>query len=111
MGGFMIAGSPAPAIAAMVIRARRKIAGHFFVHHATSAEDAVAFVPDRLIMRRQFERMQARGVIREAGAGRYWLDTAAYQADLDRRRRILVPLVIMLMVATALVTALAGYRG
>ena len=39
----MIPGSPAPAIAAMIMRARRKIAGHFFVHHATSAEDAVAF--------------------------------------------------------------------
>lgn len=107
----MIAGSPAPAIAAMVMRARRKIAGHFFVHHATAAEDAVAFVPQRPIMRRQFEQMQARGVIRDAGGGKYWLDTAAYQAESDRRRRRLVPIVILLCVAAAAVIMWAGYRG
>jgi hypothetical protein len=107
----MVVGSPAPAIAAMVMRARRKIAGHFFVHHATSAEDAVAYVPQRMIMRRQFEHMRARGILRDAGSGKYWLDTAAYQADIDRRRRILVPVVIVLAVALALAIALAGYRG
>ena len=107
----MIAGSPAPAIAAMVMRARRKIASHFFVHHAVSAEDAVAFVPDRLIMRHQFEKMQTRGVVRDAGGGKYWLDTAAYQADIDRRRRILVPVVLVLVVLAALVLMLVGYRG
>ncbi|HEX8302046.1 hypothetical protein [Sphingomonas sp.] len=107
----MIMGSPAPAIAAMVMRARRKIAGHFFVHHATSAEAAVAFVPQRPIMRRQFERMQARGIVRDSGNGKYWLDTAAYQADIDRRRRILVPVVIVLVVAAAVAIMLAGYRG
>ncbi|RYY28990.1 MAG: hypothetical protein EOP62_01345 [Sphingomonadales bacterium] len=107
----MIAASPAPAIAAMIVRARRKIAGHFFVHHATSADDAVAFVPQRAIMRRQFEKMQARGVIRDAGGGKYWLDTAAYQADIDRRRRKLIPIVILLCVAAAVVIMLLGYRG
>ena len=106
----MIAGSPAPAIAAMIMRARRKIASHFFVHHATSAEDAVAFVPQRPIMRQQFEKMQARGVVREAGAGKYWIDTAAYQAEIDRRRRIFVPVVIALAVAAAVVIVLVGYR-
>ncbi|MES2989686.1 MAG: hypothetical protein V4808_17475 [Pseudomonadota bacterium] len=106
----MIAASPAPAIAAMIMRARRKIAGHFFVHHATSAEDAVAFVPQRRIMRRQFEQMQARGIVRDAGSGKYWLDTAAYQADGDRRRRILVPVVIVLAVVAAGVIMWAGYK-
>ena len=97
----MIVGSPVPTIAAMVMRARRRIAAHFFVHHATSAEDAVAFVPDRPIARRQLERMQARGIVREAGRGKYWLDTAAYQADIDRRRTILVPVVITTTVLIA----------
>ena len=106
----MIATSPTPAIAAMVMRARRKIAAHFFVHHAVSAEDAVAYIPQGLVMRRQFERMQHRGVIR-SGAGGYWLDTAAYQAELDRRRRILVPVVIALAVVAAVALMLAGYRG
>lgn len=98
----MVAGSTvAPTIAAVVMRARRKIAGHFFAHHAVSADEAVAFVPDRLIVRRQFERMRHRGVIREAGAERYWIDTAAYQAENDARRRRLVPIVIVLALIAA----------
>lgn len=103
--------SPAPAIAAAIVRARRKNAAHFFVHHAVSADEAVPFVPQRPIARREFERMQARGVIRSAGDGKYWLDTVAYQADADRRRRILVPVVIAMVVVAALAIMLAGYRG
>jgi hypothetical protein len=106
----MIIAPPPPTIAAMVMRARRKIAAHFFVHHAVSAEDAVAFVPQRPVMRREFEQMQGRGVIREASSGKYWIDTAAYQADADRRRRILVPIVIVLVVIVAGLITL-GYRG
>lgn len=107
----MIAASPVPAIvAAAVVRARRKIAAHFFVHHAVSAEDAVPYVPDRPIMRRQFEHMQARGVVRAAGVGKYWLDTAAYQAEIDRRRARMVPVVIVLCLVIAAV-ALFFYRG
>lgn len=106
----MIAYSPAPTIAAMIVRARRRIAAYFFVEHAVSAEEAVAYVPQRPIERREFERMQKRGVIRDAGGGKYWLDTAAYQADADRRRRILVPLVIVLAVAAAVALTFA-YRG
>lgn len=107
----MIAGSPAPAIAAMILRARRKIAGHFFVHHATSAEDAVAFVPQRPIMRSQFAKMQARGIVREASAGTYWIDTVAYQKDNDRRRAIMVPVVLVLAVGIAVALVWFGYRG
>ena len=108
----MIASSPAPSIiAAAMVRARRKIAAYFFVEHAISADDAVPYVPQRRIERREFERMQQRGVIRSTRDGKYWLDTAAYQADADRRRRILVPVVIVLVVAAALLLMLVGYRG
>jgi hypothetical protein len=107
----MIAGSPVPTIAAMIMRARRKIAGHFFVHHATSAEDAVAFVPERRIMRHQFAYMQKRGIVREAGAGKYWLDTAVYQAEADRRRTIMVSVTVLFAVAAAGLIMWAGYRG
>jgi hypothetical protein len=106
----MIAASPVPSIVAgLVMRARRKIAAHFFVHHATSAEDAVAYVPQSHIEQRQFARMQSKSVIREAGAGRYWIDTAAYQAELDARRRRLVPIVIVLCLVVAGLIML-GYR-
>lgn len=107
----MIAASPVPSIVAgLVMRARRRIASHFFVHHATSPEDAVAYVPQSHIEERQFARMQSKSVIREAGAGRYWIDTAAYQAQLDARRRILVPVVIVLVLILAAIP-LFFYKG
>ena len=107
----MVAASPVPSIVAgLVMRARRRIASHFFVHHATDAEDAVAYLPQSAIERRQFERMQHKGVIREASAGRYWIDIAAYQAEIDARRRVLVPIVIVLSVVIAGLILLA-YRG
>ncbi|UZK66084.1 hypothetical protein [Sphingomonas sp. M1-B02] len=104
---FMLAASPAPTIAAMIVRARRKIVGHFFVHHAISAEDAVAYVPQRRIIQHQFDRMRRGGVIREASPGRYWIDLAAYQSELDQRRRVLVPIVILtcLVIAGAILFA------
>ena len=107
----MIAASPVPSIVAgLVARARRRIAAHFFVHHAVSAEEAVAFVPQSAIETRQFARMQAKGVVREAGAGRYWIDTAAYQAEIDARRRLLVPIVAALCIIAAGLVLLA-YQG
>ncbi len=107
----MIASSPAPAIGAMIVRARRRIADYFFVEHAVSADEAVPYVPQRRIERREFERMQARGVIRAAGDGMYWLDLVAYRAEADRRRRILVPVVIVVVVVAAVALMLIGYRG
>lgn len=106
----MIASSPAPAIGAMIARARCNIAAHFFVQHAVSADEAVPFLPDRLVVRRQFEHMLARGIVREAESAKYWLDTAAYQADADRRRRILVPIVVALALIAAIIP-LFFYRG
>lgn len=107
----MIAASPVPSIVGgLVARARRKIASHFFVHHATSAEDAVAYVPQSPVETRQFERMCDKGVIRETGAGRYWIDTAAYQAELDARRRRLIPIVLLLVLIAAAIP-LFFYKG
>ncbi|WP_066797460.1 hypothetical protein [Sphingomonas soli] len=104
--------SPAPTIiAAAVARARRRISAYFFVEHAISADEAVPYAPQSRVERHEFERMQKRGVIRSDGDGKYWLDTAAYQADADRRRRILVPVVIVLVIAVALAIMFAGYRG
>jgi len=93
----------------MMSRARRRIADHFCVHHAISAEDAVAFVPQSVVERSQFARMLARGVVRDAGAGQYWLDIEAYREEIEARRRKLVPIVILLAVVIAGLILL-GYR-
>jgi hypothetical protein len=92
--------APAPPIAALILRARRKIVGHFFALHAVTAEEAVPFVPQSLVMRRQFEHLQALGVVRQA-AGGFWIDTVAYQADSERRRRRMVPIVILVALILA----------
>ncbi|AJP70948.1 hypothetical protein [Sphingomonas hengshuiensis] len=106
----MIAYSPAPAIAAMLVRARRKIVGHFFAMHAISADEAVAFEPDSHILRRQFETMQARGIVRAGAPGTFWVDVAALNADHERRRWRLVPIAIVLIVI-GVVVPLFLYKG
>ncbi len=106
----MMQGTSAPILGALAMRARRRIAAHFLVHHAIGADDAVPYVPERALERRQFERLRARGVIREAGAGCYWLDRAAYQQDIERTRRMLVPVVIVIALIAAAVP-LFFYRG
>lgn len=106
----MIAASPVPAIAATVMRARRRIADHFFVQRAVTADSAVPYAPQRPMIRHQFERWLARGVIRQGAPGRYWLDIAAYQAESDRRRNIMVPVVVVLAVGLAVALTFL-YRG
>lgn len=103
----MIPSSAPTVIGALAVRARRNIRAHFFAHHAVSAEEAVPFVPQRRIERTQFERMLRKGVVREAGQGRYWFDLVAFQRDQDRRRTILVPIVIAAcLLAAGLITLL-----
>lgn len=106
-----MASSPAPVIiAAAINRARRAITAHFMQMNAVAPGDAVAFVPDRLIVRRQFEKMLAKGVVKQAGPDRYWLDVPAYNADTQARRNRLVPIVIVVVLILAAVITL-GYRG
>ena len=93
--------SVAPIAAAAVARARRRIVAHFYVHHAISAEEAVAYVPAKGMGQRQFEEMLARGILHQAAPGRFWIDQAAYQADLERRRRMVIPLIIVVLLILA----------
>lgn len=101
----MIPSSAPTIIGALAVRARRTIRAHFFALHAVTAEEAVPFVPQRRIERTQFEHMLGAGIVHEAGRGRYWFDLAAWQKQQDRRRRILVPIVIALcLLAAGLIT-------
>lgn len=107
----MMAGSPAPVIiAAAVNRARREVTGHFMQLNAVAPCDAVAFVPGTLIVRRQFEKMLRRGVVKQAGQGLYWLDIPAYNADEQSRRNRLVPIVIVVVLILVAVI-MFGYTG
>jgi hypothetical protein len=88
----------ATAAAAAVARARRDIQHHFFSMDAVRPDRAVPCEPSRRIERRQFERMQERGIIREVRPGRFWLDVVAYDKDLSGRyRRVKIMLAISLV--------------
>lgn len=103
-------GSFTPTLVAMIARARRKIAAHFLAQHAVRFEEAVRYVPDRPILRHQFERMRSRGVVRDGADGTYWLDVPALAADTERRQRVLVPIVLALVLVAAAIP-LFFYRG
>ena len=81
----------APSIVPVVIAAaRRRIVRTFQDAGATSQTAAIDYEPRRLIERRQFERMQRAGVIRDI-AGRYWLDEGrAAEWNAARRKRGLI---------------------
>ncbi len=94
----------ATAAAAAVAKARRDIQHHFFRNDAVRPDRAVAFEPRRMIEERQFERMRARGIIREAEPGLYWLDVVAY--DIDLRQRFTRMRILLLVMVVALLVGL-----
>ena len=79
----------ATAVAALKAKARRRIFAHFASADAFSAEQAVSFTPNRLIVERQFARMENAGVVRSTSDGRFWLDFERYR-DWQTKRRLRV---------------------
>ena len=94
--------------AAAIARARRDVQHHFFSKDAVRPDRAVAFEPSRLIEQRQFERMQSRGIIREAQPGSYWLDVVGYDLDLQQRYRRIRMVLIVVLIMFAVWVALAS---
>jgi hypothetical protein len=93
---------PGTIIAAMIGRARRRIADYFVVQHALAPDEAVPYAPTRPIEKRQFNRMIAQGLIREAEPGRYWLDRPAFRIAEDRRHRHMAVVAGVMAVVAAL---------
>ncbi len=97
----------ASAAAALIAKARRDIQHEFFSRDAVRADRAIAFDPSRHIQRRVFERWQCAGVIREEGAGRYWLDVTAYDTDL-RQRHNRLRIALLIIVGLLLIGGMTG---
>ena len=97
----------ATAAAALIARARREIQHHFFSNDAVRPDRAVSFEPDSGIERRQFERMVSRGIVHEAGSGKYWLDVVAYDVDLRARHRR-VKIALLVVIAMLVIVLLIG---
>ncbi|MBB5711532.1 hypothetical protein [Sphingomonas xinjiangensis] len=84
-------------------RTRRGIIAVLLAQHAITREDAVAFMPRTPAEQREFTRLRATGAIQDAGPNRYWLDRAALHADNEARRRVLIPLAIVLLLVAAII--------
>lgn len=92
----------ATAAAAIIARARRRILDHLMVANAVSAEAAIDFEPSTAIQARQLQRMLSAGVVRETGAGKYWVDIPAYSNWANGRRRRIAALLIIVVIAAAI---------
>lgn len=84
--------------------AQRKIIARFFEQDATSPQKALAFMPDRFVQRRAFERLQRQEVIRSAGVDRWYVDVPTYQRYSNARRKKIV-------VVTAIAASLGALLG
>lgn len=77
--------------AAAVAKARHDVLSHFMKAKAISKQNAVEYRPGRLLRGRQFARLRASGVIKDARGERYWIDIVRYEDwSRTRRRRLAV---------------------
>jgi hypothetical protein len=106
-----MATSAATAAAAVAARAQREVREHFEKQNAFDAEHAVPYdAPDRM-HERQRDLLIGRGILRETGDGRYWIDRDAMRLDEERRRAaamlVLKIIVIGIVIAIAVAAILA----
>jgi hypothetical protein len=108
-----VATSGATIAAAMAARARREVREYFDSRNAFDAAHAVPYDPPTRLHRRQFDFLIGRGIARETGDGRYWIDLAMLRLEDERRKAALklvlkiIAIVFALTIAgAAIVTAL-----
>ena len=90
-----------------IIHAEHRVARGLHEAGATGPETAGPVSATHPLDGRALERLIGAGAVREAGAGRYWLDADAYRAYRgERRKRALIVLGVGLFVV--LVLALSG---
>lgn len=98
------------AIQARKRRQRRAILDHFCALHAITPYDTILYTPPPAL-KRQFDAMLAERIVRQEGHAYYWIDLAAWDAAIERRRRRMVPIVIALCLVVAFALMLGFYRG
>ena len=75
------------------VRARRRIADHFFALQAFEPGSAIEFAPQTSDELREFDRLRADGVIRQQVPGHYWFDLDVHQAAAKKRRWRILPII------------------
>ena len=101
-----MATSAATIAAARVARARREVRGHFENHDAFDPGHAVAYDPPDRKHKRQFELLVGRGILRETGDGRYWIDRDAVRIENERRKA--ASKVALMLIVIGVVIAIAA---
>ncbi len=91
-------------------RIRGVIPALFLAQHAIGPDDAIAFLPRDAREQVTFDRLRASGIVRETALGRFYLDLDAHYAAIDRRRRLVVPIAIIVSVLIAWI-ATRFFRG
>ena len=71
----------AASAAAAQREAEDRLTGRLLAQNANAEDRAVPLSPDRAPEARALVRLLERGVVREAGDGRYWIDAAALRGD------------------------------
>ena len=82
-------------------RIRGVIPALFLARHAIGPDDAIAFLPRDVSEQATFERLRANGIVRETAPGRFYFDLDAHYAAIERRRRLAVPIAIIVSVLIA----------
>lgn len=97
----------------MAARARREVLAFLTDREAFDPARAVPFDFPSELHRRQLGNLVGRGIVRDTGDGRYWIDRAAVALDEQRRRdaaRLLLKIVLVaaaVAIAAGLVLSLA----
>lgn len=90
-----------PITVAATARARQRVYDHFLAWRALSPQEAIEFNPATAVERTEFDRLRKSGIIRQATPGQFWLDLDRHEAAAERRRRKLVPFVLLAAVVAA----------
>ena len=91
-------------------RIRGVIPALFLARHAIGPDDAIAFLPRDPKEQGTFDRLRANGIVRETVPGRFYFNLDALYAAIEWRRRLVVPIAIIVSVVIAWI-ATRFFRG
>lgn len=80
-------GGASAGVAAAMARARRRVVSYFLSRNAVSAENAVAYAPDRHLERKFFDRLRDKRVILPGETGTWYIDAPKLDAYQQARRK------------------------
>ena len=91
-------------------RIRGVVPALFLARHAIEPDDAIAFLPRDPRAQADFDRLRARGIVRQTAPGNFYYDLDAHYAAIERRRRFVVPIAILASILIAWI-ATRFFRG